>query len=98
MHFRPMAFALATVAVLTAAACQDKKTRVPFVTPFTPTTVVTGTAPIFYLVSGREGQGISVSFEYSTDRGLTWKPASAAAGQPMNAVILALPAGANGTF
>src|SRR5688572_23245365 len=99
MHYRQLApVAFAVVAAITATACQDTKTRTPFVTPFTPTAVVTGNTPIFYLVSGREGQGVNVTFEYSTDRGVTWKPATPVAGEPPSSVIVARPEGANAIF
>ncbi|MBI3723833.1 hypothetical protein HY251_07770 [bacterium] len=85
-------------ATLLLSACHDKNTRVPFVLPVTPTSIVSGNTVVFYTVAARRGTPVIVSFGYSTDGGLTFNPATPAAGTPPASLIPANPAGAPSFF
>src|SRR5438477_12902069 len=95
----PVAVAVAVASsALLLSACQDKRERVPFVVPATPTQIVSGNTVVFYSVAAARGVPVVVAFGFSTDGGATWKPATPAAGTPAANLVLAHPAGAPSFF
>lgn len=90
-------FTGALLAVL-AASCKDEKVRVPFTAAIPPASTVTGPTPIYFTVRDKPNQFVAVSVDVSADGGLTYAPATAAAGSPSQVVVAAAPAGASGFF
>lgn len=80
------------------AACNQKKTLVPFVLPLTPTSVVTGKTVIFYSSADVAGTPVRISFEVSKDNGRTYVPCTPVAGQVANPIVIAVPTGAPNSF
>lgn len=99
---RPLARALVLLAgaltAFTAASCKDEKVRIPFTSVTPPPAIITTATPIFFTVRDKPNQFVTVAVDVSSDGGLTYKPATAAAGQPSQVVIAAAPAGATGYF
>jgi hypothetical protein len=86
------------VLLLLLWGCSDEKTRLPFATTETPSSIVDGPTPIFHTIIQQAKTPTTVVADVSGDNGITFVRATQAQGQPNSTIVLSRPEGERFNF